>query len=1354
MIEVRGTISAASVQLSGTEVILSSATLDTKGRGRGSGSGRGRGASAAQSPGSGGSYGGIALDSCGGDLPPGGVLYGEATEDVPYMGSGGGPGLNTDSSVAYLGGAGGGVIVLEGDVVEIGGGSQVDASGADGEKHPSGSAGLAGGGGSGGSIVVHAGSMRPSIGGGALNVMGGDGSSWNLNGDSSGGGGGRLYVISGDDVPVEVDIMIDGGGSNCGASEAGSYLRQQGFKRCMRERGEADFSAPDACWCTGSFVDTDCVAECTTGYYGADCANQCPECLHGTCSDDVAGTGCVCDDGWDGESCDRCADQRYGANCENTCPACTSHGECDDGQFGAGDCVCSTGWANGSGICDECAPGYYGDHCDQQCPADCGHGSCDEGRSGTGDCVCDADWDNGPSGSCDTCIAGNYGPQCQFTCPACGVNAECDDGPGGVGCVCVEHFVRPTPGADCTQCVAGRFGASCSSVCPDCGDHGICDDDTGGSGLCVCDPHWFGTLCDEACPSCRHGTCNDGRGGTGLCDCDDGWAGDLCDVCDAGRYGPACAFSCGDCGNHGSCMEGVNGTGCVCDELWMRPTVSDDCVECIPGRSGPACLFGCPDCGLHGVCDDGVTGSGLCVCDPQYYGPQCESKCGSCENGECDDGRGGTGECICDDGWAGEACDVCAPGRFGADCRFTCPSTCGEHTTCEEGITGRGCQCDDGWTVARLLDPDDAEWEANGNATLVCECEPGRWGADCEPCPDCPHGTCSEGLQGDGRCECDGHWTGDDCDECETGWFGPSCTGQCPDCSAVSPKRRCEDGVTGSGTCVCVNGWVGSECEFCSPQWDGAACDLCGHGFYREGATCVACDCDAHHATCDTETGECTCDPGWDPATKCFECEEDHYGPDCVECPAACGSFTVCSSGREGTGECICRNGYDGEQCGLVRQDEFCVHAAPSYAASNQMPPLPVDLGLCLPGSDAFERGFDLTRGSFSPRRVLAVGYDTSSTTQRTYAGERWDVPQNVGFGLHGDGTGDLTEDAVRLTQLPLAVGGNGNDVRAYYAARRLRISSGLDDTESRSEVNIDGSLVRHDGFAAHLDALGSHRVLAGAGAVVPAYQLTNAGIDATRDFVRTVNALPAWPTASTLPTVAHAAYEAYDKLFCDFGTHYVSGVLMGGAVEVTASMSLCADSVGDLLSDSEAVARIYGALNASLLSPSAMQVDASLADTPGAFAGLSVTRSVIGGDESILSVLAPEGAQEALKQWGASALGDPGIVQLSIRPITELADAAGVSDARLAMLAEAWDEYMSTAAREEGGDVDVAATTDTSTSTQCTSRATDGGACRRLVATSGDEDEGEQSAAARASSVAASVLFASAALAATCCLV
>eukprot|EP00667_Euglena_gracilis_P000628 EG_transcript_627 len=497
------------------------------------------------------------------------------------------------------------------------------------------------------------------------------------------------------------------------------------------------------CYCDGSACGpscnqtANCLAECSAGYWGPTCAQQCPgspACSgHGTCSDGRAGTGlCACQAGYALADCS--------ARCPGA-PPCSAPG--------GGSCNATTGLCN-------CASGYALANCSLPCPGGAatpcnGHGTCNAGRAGDGTCQCNP---------------GYWGAACA-ACPGVAAQLGICYGHGACQadgtCLCTDDATGHWGGADnvtCSSCRTGWTGANCTARCPrsaagiPCAGHGACTADTG---VCQCtqsviDGFWAGDTCDRcaagywganctqqcaggACLPCTaHGDCRDGTAGTGQCTCYSNvtfgfWNSTDCSVCQAGYWGSNCLWSClggsaAPCSGHGTCSDGVHGTGtCTCASgpgYWDGAT----CSTCKAGYAGANCSVACQGllsdgtvCSGHGVCSSGVTGTGTCTCASGYYGATCALQCPLstagvvCSgHGTCSDGASGTGLCTCYSSaatgyWQGSTCADCQPTYAGSTCTARCPGApaliCGGQGTCNDGLARDGsCACYTGWAGA------------------------------------------------------------------------------------------------------------------------------------------------------------------------------------------------------------------------------------------------------------------------------------------------------------------------------------------------------------------------------------------------------------------------------------------------------------------------------------------------------------------------------------------------------------------------------------------------------------------------------------------------------------------------------
>ncbi|XP_053809782.1 stabilin-1 [Vidua chalybeata] len=203
-----------------------------------------------------------------------------------------------------------------------------------------------------------------------------------------------------------------------------------------------------------------------------------------------------------------------------------------------------------------------------------------------------------------------------------------------------------------------------------------------------------------------------------------------------------------------------------------------DCRACPGGLEAP--------CNNRGTCDDKIGGSGICncsqefigtgceLCAPGRYGPECR-ECNCTENGVCNGGLHGDGFCFCAEGWTGERCEtrlVVTP---------TCSPPCHAQAACRAGNL---CECDlhyegDGRTcsVIDMCSQDNGGCARHAQCSqtgvnVSCACAPGYRGDGyiCEPidrCADGRNGDCSEHARcistgpNERRCECKQGYVGD-----------------------------------------------------------------------------------------------------------------------------------------------------------------------------------------------------------------------------------------------------------------------------------------------------------------------------------------------------------------------------------------------------------------------------------------------------------------------------------------------------------------------------------------------------------------------------------------------------------------
>uniref|UniRef100_A0AAY5ECW8 Laminin, alpha 4 n=1 Tax=Electrophorus electricus TaxID=8005 RepID=A0AAY5ECW8_ELEEL len=212
---------------------------------------------------------------------------------------------------------------------------------------------------------------------------------------------------------------------------------------------------------------------------------------------------CVCQEGYAGHYCERCAPGYYGnpMRVGDSCKKCECNGNSDPNLIFS-ECHNVTGqclhcWGNTHGDhCERCTSGYYGDaiiakDC-QECQCNkCGTASCDDR---TGVCHCKP----GVSGQlCDQCEEGFSGFSSCMGCQRC----KCSSAALHTMCNQLTHSCQCHPGAGgryCERCLPGHWDYSPSGCkkcdCPE----GSCDMHTG-----ECMPESFSVSeCNIDCDDC------------------------------------------------------------------------------------------------------------------------------------------------------------------------------------------------------------------------------------------------------------------------------------------------------------------------------------------------------------------------------------------------------------------------------------------------------------------------------------------------------------------------------------------------------------------------------------------------------------------------------------------------------------------------------------------------------------------------------------------------------------------------------------------------------------------------------------------------------------------------------------
>ncbi|XP_069874692.1 stabilin-1 [Dipodomys merriami] len=257
---------------------------------------------------------------------------------------------------------------------------------------------------------------------------------------------------------------------------------------------------------------------------------------------------------------------------------------------------------------------------------------------------------------------------------------------------------------------------------------------------------------------------------------------------------------------------------------------------------------------------------------------------------------------------------ACCPGYWGSLC-YECPggaeTPCNGHGTCLDGISGNGtCVCQENFS---------------GSACQECQ-DPQRFGPDCQSVCRCVHGVCGHGPQGDRSCLCFAGYTGPRCDQELRVCKERSCP-QNSQCSAEAPGCRCPPGHTlQDSKCIAPNPCQSSPCSplaSCSVSPTGQAQCHCPENYHGDGKICLPQDpctnnfggCPSNSTVCIYQkpgTAVCSCQPGLfrfnsNTSAGCFAYCSRH----------SCDQSATCQVTPNGKTRCVCKEGEvgDGRAC-------------------------------------------------------------------------------------------------------------------------------------------------------------------------------------------------------------------------------------------------------------------------------------------------------------------------------------------------------------------------------------------------------------------------------------------------------
>ena len=402
---------------------------------------------------------------------------------------------------------------------------------------------------------------------------------------------------------------------------------------------------------------------------------------------------------------------------------------------------------------------------------------------------------------------------------------------------------------------------------------------------CRCPSHqkWVGLLCDKCYAQVDYDkeTCR----GECLNTSEYVHYGTRCNtVCmpEASSFHPHCSEvslgggTCNACNGHGTCSA----TGqCDCDDGYFT------------SRAGEQCLLTCDNCPSEkGTCQN-IGGSLQCICNPGFFGPDCEQTCPSINEKSCS-GHGLCSynafeelQCSCDVHYTGKDCSQRCPGDL------SYPSPCSGHGVCVSKETEAVCECRGTWD---------------------------GFDCSCSPTYTCSgHGVCNDNS----TCSCfnndEIHFAGASCERCQEHWFGDRCHLECdsskpyvsnPDtnglhigCNGHGACSTTGDGGAQHVTCICDRTNPDTFCATCMPDYypllsvpnrsvphcsvecNVQTCSYKGQCNPDYDGTNDLCICD------EISIGNLTYDT-LDPAQFCSSCKENWY-PDELDSPNRCTKY-------------------------------------------------------------------------------------------------------------------------------------------------------------------------------------------------------------------------------------------------------------------------------------------------------------------------------------------------------------------------------------------------------------------------------------------------------------------------------
>ncbi|KAH0572764.1 Cysteine-rich membrane protein 2 [Spironucleus salmonicida] len=717
--------------------------------------------------------------------------------------------------------------------------------------------------------------------------------------------------------------------------------------------------------CRDRLTGENCERECPAGtiqhninFCSSTSCTETSQCNgNGTCVKKDEFLFCSCNSGFIGANCET---STATCNIEN-CAVCSVSNVCSvcDANYMLSENTCApktceqiiTNCATCDGVfpnftCKKCSGSFTQSDCKKQCPGNyvqftesqCQNPSCISGQACSGNGTCQVNMEGDKVCNCTQGFAGqNCENQCDSSCATCTsadhkVCTSCPPGQFLVGSACIScqdvpnchgcAQTAPESAVTCEFCSRGFTGISCEKECPE-------------GQVQYNSLYCQATSCDGAKPCNGYGACSV-KSNNFVCTCDSGVSGANCEVLTTGK-------KCGGGPEIKNCFKCTNGKTCA--QCFMGAALSTDALQC--------CAVGCHSC-------ESATPSTCFGCDKASDAPFFDNQeCKTCEQvyPNC--------QSCAQIGFLNKVtCSTCKATFTGEDCTQQCPAgnkqfmqsycqpiTCDDHVPCN----GEG-QC--------VRNQDD----------MVCQCQDGVGGINCESRPPCSvqncklcqlhdSNTCQEcindyKIQGNmcaaltcqesiPNCQslCQGSTGNFTCGTCKHGYTGEQCDKQCDNgyeqyeqehcqptscASGCNSNGVCQEDSTIGKKCVCNENFSGPNCEnnCAAPcktcQEDKTTCLSCYNFDVVEGSTCTNCqtkfpNCDKCAFTSPLSCNKCL--PHFTGQSCEIECKLDTVPYNNVGCqPFSCTTPHPCSGQSQctasGTGlKCTCKSDSTGPNC-------------------------------------------------------------------------------------------------------------------------------------------------------------------------------------------------------------------------------------------------------------------------------------------------------------------------------------------------------------------------------------------------------------------------------------------------------